>query len=79
MIIGVLRGCDIVGLLLGSIESIDEISYLISGENLVGTGLNFPLTILRAKKCNESALKGGFKAHNSYKITPKLHISVAKE
>lgn len=32
--------------------------------------------MFNAKKCNDSALKGGYNAHNSYNITPNDHISV---
>jgi hypothetical protein len=50
----------------------------ISDENPLGRGLKAPLTIFMAKKWRLGASKGGFKAHNSYKITPIDHISLLK-
>ena len=37
------------------------------------------LPIFRAKNCIDSAVNGGLSEHNSYKITPKLHMSDLKE
>jgi hypothetical protein len=68
-----------LGLRKGSICNNYDIIFLISLEKDKGIGGYCPFTIFRAKKCKESALKGGLKAHNSYKITPKDHISVLNE
>ena len=69
----------ILGLLLGSTYNNYDINYLILVENLSGIGLYYPLTILSANPCNDSALNGGFNAHNSYNIIPNDHISVLNE
>ena len=67
------------GLLIGSTCNRDYTNYLTLVEYLSGNGLYYPLTIFKARPCKLSALKGGFKVHNSYRITPKLQISVLKE
>jgi len=48
----------------------------MSLEKVFGIYVNCPLIIFKAKKCKLSARKGGFKAHNSYKIAPRDQISL---
>jgi hypothetical protein len=54
------------------------IRVLIYYEKLDGTGENCPLTIYKASICKEVPLKGGLRAHISYKRTPKDQISLLK-
>lgn len=67
-----------LGLRAGLVESNYPTKLCNSDEKWLGIFWKVPLTIFKAKKWIESALKGGFNAHNSYKITPKDHISDLK-
>lgn len=63
--IKILKISLIVGLLFGSNDSIEFTKLLSSFEYWFGIGVNEPFTILRAKNCNEVAVKGWVSAQSS--------------
>lgn len=65
VIIGIFSISWIEGLLVGSTYNIILTKFFISLEYISDIGENYPLTIFKAKKCNESASKGGFNIQSS--------------
>jgi hypothetical protein len=68
-----------LGRLIGSNVIIYFIKFFNYGEYIAGIAGYSPFTIFNANICNEFAMKGGWRAHNSYRTAPIDQISDLNE